>query len=44
MLMYGDYLAARKVIRKPNTKIYNFTSLNEDFTQRLYLLPPNSYL
>lgn len=42
MLMYGDYLAARKVIRKPNTKIYNFTSLNEDFTQRLYLLPPNS--
>ena len=42
MLMYGNYIAARKALYINNIKFYNFTSLNEDFNIRLQLLPPNS--
>ena len=43
MLMYGNAVMADYVFDRPNTKIYNLTSLAERYAQyRIQLVPPNS--
>lgn len=43
MLMYGNAIAADYVFDRPNTKIYNLTSLAERYAPyRIPIVPPNS--
>lgn len=43
MLMYGTTAMADYLIDRPNTKIYNLTSLSERYAKaRIPLVPPNS--